>query len=181
MREIGKSMKKLNPVLLAWVFVQSSVAVLSMPQTVLANTNASSCVNGLLYQRATFGSTRSEVSEWLAATVCRGVATEQEASSVQRCVRSLLFTPQTFGSRRNQTSEDTAVSTCSINRSAPQNSVQPSQIIIIPNPNSAPQQTQPTQRRTQKQCVNTIFNQVWDDIHCQHNNGMFEWRTVYLD
>lgn len=174
-------MKKLNSVFLAWVFAQSSVAVLSMPQTALADTPTSNCVNGLLYRRATFGSTRSEVSEWLAATVCRGVATEQEASSVQSCVMSLLFTPQTFGDRRNETSEDTAASTCAVNRNAPQDSVQPSQIIIIPNPHVAPQQAQPAQRRTQRQCVNTIFNQVWDDIHCQHNNGMFEWRTIYLD
>jgi hypothetical protein len=174
-------MKKLNSVFLAWVFIQSSVAVLSISQTALANTPASNCVNGLLYQRATFGSTRSEVSEWLAATVCRGVTSEQESSSVQSCVMSLLFTSQTFGSRRNETSEDTAASTCAINRSVPQNPVQPSQIIVIPNPNIAPQQAQPAQRRTQRQCVNTMLNQVWADIHCQYNNGMFEWRTIYLD
>ncbi|PSB04635.1 hypothetical protein [Merismopedia glauca] len=53
-----------------------------------------------------------------------------------------------------------------------------STIIVIPN---GQQPTPQPQRRTQKQCVNKMFNQVWDDIHCQFNNGMFEWRTVYLD
>ena len=42
-------------------------------------------------------------------------------------------------------------------------------------------QPQSEQRRTERQCVNTTLNQVWDDIHCEFNNGMFEWRTIYLD
>jgi hypothetical protein len=42
-------------------------------------------------------------------------------------------------------------------------------------------QSQPVQRRSKQVCVNTTFNQIWDDIHCQFNNGMFEWRTIYLD
>ena len=43
----------------------------------------------------------------------------------------------------------------------------------------APQQRT---RRTERQCINTMFNTVWDDIHCKyHNNGMFKWRTIYLD
>ena len=52
-------------------------------------------------------------------------------------------------------------------------------ILVVPQ--GQPVQSQPTQRRTQRQCINKTFNQVWNDIHCEFNNGMFEWRTIYLD
>ena len=62
--------------------------------------------------------------------------------------------------------------------STPANNGNPT-IIVIPQGNV--EQSQPTERRTQRQCIHKTFNQVWADIHCQFNNGMFEWRTVYLD
>ena len=52
-------------------------------------------------------------------------------------------------------------------------------ILVIPEGQSV--QSQPVERRTKKQCVNKMLNTVWDDVHCQYNNVMFEWRTVYLD
>ena len=52
-------------------------------------------------------------------------------------------------------------------------------ILVIPQDQSV--QSQPTQRRTKKQCVNKMLNTVWDDVHCQYNNVMFEWKTIYLD
>lgn len=50
---------------------------------------------------------------------------------------------------------------------------------IIINPNQP--QAKPVERRAVTQCVNKMFNQVWDDIHCTFNNSMFERRTVYVD
>ena len=42
-------------------------------------------------------------------------------------------------------------------------------------------QSQPTQRQNQKQYINKVLNTVWDGVHCQYNNMMFEWKTIYLD
>lgn len=114
-------MKRLNLTLFVWVSVQPLAVFLSAPQIALADTPASTCVNGLLYRSSTFGTTRTSLSEQLAATVCKGVTTQQESDSVRSCVVSLLFTTSTFETRRTQTSEDTALSTCSISRNVPQN------------------------------------------------------------
>ena len=54
-------------------------------------------------------------------------------------------------------------------------------IIVIPNEqqrNQEPQRQEP-QREAHRQCINTTFNTVWNDIHCQYNNPQFKWRTVY--
>lgn len=149
-------MKKSNLTLFVWVAIQPLAVLLNPPQIALAaGTPASSCVNGLLYRSGNFGEkTRTEISEQLASTVCNGVTTEQESSSVQSCVTSLLFSTGNFGDiSRTQTGEATAGSICSISHNVPQSavpSVQPGQVIIIPG-SSIVRQSSPQQLAT---CVN---------------------------
>jgi uncharacterized membrane protein len=116
-----KTMKKFTALILSCTLVQSLAILLDPTQVALAGTPASDCVSGLLYDTDRWGrATRTSLSEQLAASVCQGVTTKNESTSIRECVSGLLYNIDSWGrATRTEISENTAISTCAIRRSSP--------------------------------------------------------------
>jgi hypothetical protein len=103
----------------------------------------------------------------------RGRPVNEEFST---CISTLYQGPYSKTDSNNYCQQAFANSSYSPSGNPSSNQSNGSTIIVVPQNQSTNSQPQ---RNARRQCVHTWFNQVWDDIHCQYNNGMFEWRTVY--
>jgi Protein of unknown function (DUF1036) len=120
---MGQNMRTFTALALSYTLFQSLTLLLDSSQVALAGTPASDCVKFHLSPYMTDHFNRiiqTSLSEQLAASVCQGVTTEQEATSIRECTSGLLFDRDSFG-RVTQTkiSEDTVLSTCAIRRPSP--------------------------------------------------------------
>ncbi|MEH2182475.1 hypothetical protein [Nostoc sp.] len=129
-------MKGLKVVLLFCAVVYPFSSVIGS-KIALADTPISSCINSLLYTSTPWGAERTKLSEQTVASVCKGVTTQEEASSIKNCIDSLLYTNTPWGAERTQTSEETAINACAISRITPQNNSIPGNntIIVVPGGN----------------------------------------------
>lgn len=113
-------MKGLKVILLSCVTIYSFTP-LTRTQIASADIPISDCINSLLYSSDSLEELkRTEINEQTVISVCKGITTQAEASSVKNCVESLLYRRDNHnGIVRNQTSEETAISVCAISRNTP--------------------------------------------------------------